>query len=91
MSATVNAYETQSPDTAVWAERRQFAIWRGMSAEDKLRLMGELCESVRYLSEIGLRDRYPDASDREIRMRLFSTWLDRQTMIRCYDWDPLEH
>ena len=91
MPATVNAHGTQSSDTAVGAENRQFAIWRGMSDEEKLRLLGELCDSVRYLAEIGLRDRYPDASDREIRMRLFSTWLDRQTMIRCYDWDPLEH
>lgn len=87
----MSAHETRSPDTAAGAERRQFAIWRGMSDEEKFRLMGELCDSVRYLAEMGLRDRYPNASDSEIRMRLFSTWLDRKTMIRCSDWDPLDH
>ncbi len=87
----MNAYATQSPDTAVEAERLQLAIWRRMSHAEKLRLMGELCDSVRYLTEIGLRDRNPDASDSEIRMRLFSTWLDRPPMIRCYGWDPVEH
>ncbi len=87
---TRSGYRTQSSDTAVEPERRQLAIWRGMSAEQKLRLTGELCDSVRYLAEVGLRDRHPNASDGEIRMRLYSTWLDRRTMIRCYGWDPLE-
>lgn len=88
---TVSAYTTQSRDTAPDAERLQLAIWRRMSAEEKLRIVGELCDSVRYLAEMGLRERHPDASDDEIRMRLFSTWLDRRTMIQCYGWDPLGH
>ncbi len=62
-----------------------------MSVAEKLELFGELCESVRHLTEMGLRTRHPDASDEEIRMRLFSTWLDRDTMVRCYGWDPREH
>ncbi len=62
-----------------------------MSDAEKLHLMGELCDSVRYLAEVGVRERHPDASDDEIRMRLFSTWLDRPTMIQCYGWDPVEH
>lgn len=84
-------YVTQSRDTAVEAERQQFAAWRAMSAAEKLQLMGQLCDSVRYLAEMGLRERHPDASEDEIRMRLFATWLDRPTMIRCYGWDPLGH
>lgn len=84
-------YETQSADTSVAAEQRQRAIWRGMTAAEKLHLVGELCDSVRYLAEIGLRERYPNADEDEIRMRLFSTWLDREAMIRWYGWDPLEH
>ncbi|MEM7201802.1 MAG: hypothetical protein AAF628_16160 [Planctomycetota bacterium] len=62
-----------------------------MSVAEKLRLVGELCASVQHLTEMGLRERYPDASDEEIRLRRFATWLDRQMMIRCYGWDPLEH
>ena len=67
---TVSAYTTQSPDTTPDAERRQVAIWRRMTGEEKLRLIGELCDSVRYLAELGLRERYPGAPDNEIRMRL---------------------
>ncbi len=89
--ADIGAYTTQSSDTDIASERRQLAIWRTMSDAEKLRLTGELCDSVRYLAEIGVRDRHPNASDDEIRMRLFSTWLDRPTMIRCYGRDPLEH
>jgi|RhiMethySRZTD1v2_1073278.scaffolds.fasta_scaffold1462628_2 hypothetical protein len=84
-------YKTQSADTTVAAEHRQIAIWRSMSDAEKLHLVGELCDSVRHLTEIGLRERYPNADEHEIRMRLFSTWLDHGAMMRCYGWDPLEH
>ncbi len=81
----------QSRDTTPSAEREQFAILRAMRPDEKLRLMGELCASARYWTTLGLRRRYPNADDSEIRMRLFSTWLPRETMLRCYAWDPGEH
>ena len=87
----MSAYRTQSRDTSVEAEERQLAVWRAMSDAEKLRVMDELCASVRHLAEVGLRERHPEADEHEIRMRLFATWLDRATMIRCYGWDPLEH
>lgn len=62
-----------------------------MSPAEKLHLWAELCESAKALTEAGLRMRHPDASDEEIRMRLFATWLDRDTMIEAYGWDPAEH
>ena len=51
----------------------------------------DLCDSVRYLAKIGLLKRFPDGDEREAQMRLASTWLDRETMIRVYDWDLVEH
>ena len=86
----MNRRSTQASDTAPAAERLQLEVWRGMEPYEKLRLMGELCDSVRYWTELGLRLRHPTASEHEIRMRLFATWLDRETMLRCYGWDPGE-
>ena len=87
----VSSYVPQSADTTAEAEKEQFGLWRKMTSVEKLRLTGELCEGVRYLAHLGLRERYPDASEEEIRMRLFATWLDRETMVRCWGWDPREH
>lgn len=84
------SYVTQSRDTTPEVERLQFELWRGMDAATKLRLMGQLCDSVRALALAGLRQRHAHASEHELRMRLYSTWLDRQTMIDCYGWDPGE-
>ena len=78
-------------DTDPAAEQLQFEIWREISVEQRLRLVGELCDSTRHLAAVGIRLLYPDASDSEVMMRLAETWLDRETMIRCYGWDPREH
>jgi len=32
--------------------------------------------------------RYPNACEEEIRYRLASMWLDRETMRKVFDWDP---
>ena len=81
----------RSADTTREAEAAQHALLRAMPPWRKLELWAELCASARALTEAGLRRRFPTADDREIRMRLFATWLDRDTMIRAYGWDPVEH
>ena len=30
----------------------------------------------------------PDLSERELRLRLAALWLDRETMIEAFGWDP---
>ena len=82
------AYRTQSPDTHPDAERVQFDIWRRMTSEQKLDIVFSLMAATRRQAELGIRERHPDASDREVQLRLFSTWLDRDTMIRAYGFDP---
>jgi len=32
----------------------------------------------------------PDLSERELRLRLAALWLDRETMIEVFAWDPEE-
>ena len=66
-------------------------LQRQMPPEQKLamvfgaiRLMSGLVESV-------IRAEHPQASDREIFLRVAARHLDRDLMIRAYGWDPEEH
>jgi len=37
----------------------------------------------------GIQARYgPDLTERELRLRLAALWLDRETMIEAFGWDP---
>ena len=66
-------------------------LLRKMPPEEKLTLV---LASIRMLDEFveaGLRRDYPQAGDHEIKMRLASRRLDRDTMIRAFGWDPAAH
>jgi hypothetical protein len=81
-------YQTQSPDTSPEVERILFEGYRRMTAPEKARRITELCAACEQLARAGIRERHPDATEREIRLRLASLRLDRETMIRVFDWDP---
>jgi hypothetical protein len=69
-----------------------YAVWldlqRKMTTEQKIRKVFELSDVIRRLQEAAERKRYPDASDREIFLRVAARRLDRETMLRIYGWDP---
>jgi hypothetical protein len=75
-------------DTSPEAERvlielaRQTPVWR------KFEQIGEATEIRRVFATAVLRERYPEASEEELRLRLIARSLDRETMIRVYNWDP---
>ncbi len=81
---------TQSPDTDPALEERLFDRYRRMSAEEKLEHIGALGRLVEEVALAGLRVKYPEATEEETRLRLVSRWIDRDTMIRLYGWDPEE-
>jgi hypothetical protein len=84
-------YRTQSPDTDPAAEAVQIEIFRKMTPAQKLALVLELNRRARAFQMAGIRARHPEASEHELNMRLFSLWLDREAMIKVYEWDPEEH
>lgn len=65
--------------------------YRQMTPKEKLVRVGKLNRSVRALAVAGIRQRYGDPSEREIRLRLAALSIDRETMIQAFDWDPDEH
>ena len=66
-------------------------LQRKMSPEKKLAMVFASIRMLDKFVEAGIRHDYPQAGDREIKMRLASRRLDRDTMIRAFGWDPAAH
>jgi hypothetical protein len=78
-------------DTARSAEAFVIEGYRSMSAADKLRRVDDLNEAILELAAARIRrERGVDIPERELRLRLASLWLDRETMVRVFGWDPEE-
>jgi hypothetical protein len=75
-------------DTSPEAETMMFRLWRQASPAQKLRKVFGIGKMVNELVRAELRKRYPDATPREIELRLAARNLDRETMIRAFHWDP---
>ena len=63
-------------------------LWRRATPQQKLARMFGMGHMINELARAETRRRYPDATSREIDLRLASRTLDRQTMLRAFDWDP---
>jgi hypothetical protein len=50
--------------------RMQRDILSRMSPEERMRIVGDLNRAADAMAEAGIRDRYPEASDREVFLRL---------------------
>ena len=62
--------------------------YRHMSSQEKLRCVDEMTKAVQQLALARIRKQYKGIPEREQQLRLASLWLDRETMIRVFDWDP---
>jgi hypothetical protein len=80
----------QFHDTSTHIQKTLIAGCRRMSPQQKLKLVNELTKSVQQLALARIRKQYGRMSEREQRLRLAALWLDRETMIRVFHWDPQE-
>ena len=81
--------EPLAADTPPDVEALQIERYRRMSPAQKLALVGDLNLAVRQLAEARIRAQHgPDLTPRELRLRLASLHLDRETMIAAFGWDP---
>jgi hypothetical protein len=65
--------------------------YRRMNPAEKLRRVEELNELVLELAAARIRRERPSIDDHELRLRLASLWLSRDTMMRVFGWDPELH
>jgi len=75
-------------DTPPKIQELLIAGYRSMTAQEKLRQVSELTKTVQQLALARIRKQYGDISEHEQRLRLAALWLDRDTMIRVFNWDP---
>lgn len=80
---------TQSADTPQEIEEILLEGYRRMTPWEKLRRVFELNRMAQQMAAMRIQARYgPNLSEQELRLRLASLWLDRETMIAAFGWDP---
>ena len=78
-------------DTPPEVDERMFELWRRATPAQKLQKVFGFGRMINALVRSEIRSRYPGATAREIELRLASRNLDRETMIRAFNWDPELH
>ncbi len=79
---------TKISDTPPHIREILIAGYRRMSPQEKLKRVSELTKAVQQLALARIRQQYGELSEHEQRLRLASLWLDRETMIKVFNWDP---
>jgi hypothetical protein len=64
--------------------------YRRMTPLQKMQCVTELNQAVQQLALARILKQYGPLSEHEQRLRLAALWLDRDTMIRVFNWDPLK-
>ncbi len=62
--------------------------YRKMPPWEKMKRVSELNKAIQQLALSRIRKQYGDIPEQEKKLRLASLWLDRETMIRVFNWDP---
>jgi len=69
----------------VWLE-----VLRSKTPGERIEIAFQLTDFALQMAESGVRERYPEASEREIFLRCAALRIPRDLMIRAYGWDPGE-
>jgi hypothetical protein len=75
-----------APDTSPEAEAVRFALLRRMSPMDKARRVGTLTAAANHWALCGLRERFPEAAEQELLLRLAVLRLGEECVARAYGW-----
>ena len=73
-----------SNDTSGLVENMQVELWREMSPVSKLQAVRSLTESALQLSLAGIRQRFPEATESECKIRLARLTLGPELAERVY-------
>lgn len=73
-----------SSDTHPKMEALQIQLWRQASPTRKMNMLAQLNASARMLAMAGLRSRYPQASESELRLKLAVLILGEELALKVY-------
>ena len=71
-------------DTHPKIEQMQIELWRQASPTRKMHMLAQLNDSARILALTGLRSRFPQASENELRRRLAGILLGEELARKVY-------
>lgn len=77
-------------ETPPEVRRRLDEGWRAMPPERKAALVDAWSADVRRLALAGVRERHPDASEEELRMRLGVLLYGEELIRAAYGWEAPE-
>ncbi len=80
----------QIQDTPPHIQKLIIEGYRRMSPQEKFKRVAELTKAIQQLALARIIKQYGQISEREQQLRLASLWLERETMIRVFQWDPHE-
>lgn len=70
-------------------------IWidgfRKMAPEQRVKMAMDQSRFAFGMAEANVRQQYPEADDREVKLRVASRYLDADLMIRAFAWNPKLH
>lgn len=75
-------------DTNPKIERMMIDGMNRMSTAEKIEMVWKLRDLVQGLAYTDMRARYPEASDRELRLRVAALHIPPDLMKRAFDWPP---
>lgn len=75
-------------DTDEATERKLIELARATSVRKKFQQVANATTTLKRFAAAGLRRRYPQASEEELRRRLAAVLFDRETVVKVYGWDP---
>ena len=73
-----------SADTHPKMEALQIQLWRQASPTRKMQMLAQLNASVRIVALAGLRSRFPNANESELRRRLADLLLGEELARKVY-------
>ena len=75
-------------DTDEKIEQYLVEQYRKMPSWKKIEIVRALILTCQELALVGIRERYPNAKEEEIKLRLAALWLNKELMIKLYNWNP---
>jgi len=66
-------------------------LWRKATPEQKLQKVLSIGRMLNEFVLADLRQRYPEATERELQLRLAARSYDRDLMMKAFGWDPDVH
>ena len=79
---------TLSPDTHPQMEALQIELLRSASPTRKMQMLAQLNQSAHLLALAGLRSRYPQATETELKRRLADLLLGEELACKVYGARP---